>query len=106
MLSGNIEVESRRGKWRIGLRVEEAQDKNQVRLTTVIQDLYPEAIADAMPEFKALNQFRFPISAKADYVLSSKGQILGGIFDIALGSGTIQMQGLGKQEPAFNSGRS
>jgi len=105
VVSGNIVVASKRGTWRIGMRVEDAQDKNQVRLTAVVKDLYPQAIADAMPKFKALNQLQLPISAKADYILSSQGEVLAGVFDIALGAGEIQIPFLGENFPSLSSGR-
>ena len=105
VLSGNIAVASRHGTWRVGLRVEDAHDKNQVRLTAVVQDLYPQAIADAVPKLKALDQFRFPISAKADFVLSSQGQVLAGVFDVSLGAGEIQVPQLAERRATLNSGR-
>jgi len=105
VLSGNISVASKRGTWRLGLRVEEAQDKNQVRLSAAVKNIYPQAIADAMPEFNALDQLQFPISAQADYILSSQGQVLAGTFDVVLGAGEVRMPWSDVEPPSLSSGR-
>lgn len=105
VLSGNIAFASKRGTWKVGLRVEDALDKNQIHLSTEVKDLYPQAIADLMPRLKILDQLQLPISAKADYSLSSKGETLAGTFEISLGSGRLKIPSVGQNSPYLNSGR-
>lgn len=105
VLTGNVTVASPRGAWSMALRAEESQATSQVRLVAAVKDLFPEAIADAVPGLAVLNKFRFPISAKADYVLSSNGDVLAGAFDVVLGAGKLQLPWLGSETPSLKAAK-
>ncbi len=105
VLTGDIAIASPRGTWGLAVRAEETRETGQVRLTTAVKDLFPQAIANAVPGLAVLNNFRFPISAKADYVLSSEGNVLAGAFDVLLGAGKLQLPWLGKDTPSLNGAR-
>ncbi len=103
VFTGNIAFASKRGLWRVGLRAEESRRTNQVRLTAVVRDLFPESIGEVVPGFAALDRFKFPISGQVDYLLAPDGRVMTGVFDLRLGAGQVEVDWLGRASPSLTS---
>ncbi len=104
VLEGDIAIASGRGPWRIGIRAEESERRQTVRLTTTVRDIIPETIAEAIPGLNALRSLRFPIGGRADLALSSQGELIAGNFDVSLGSGSLNVPWLQVAPPRLERG--
>ncbi|MGI9425632.1 MAG: DUF3971 domain-containing protein, partial [Hyphomicrobiaceae bacterium] len=103
-LTGRVTIASARGNWQVELRAEESRKSETVQLSTTIRDLAPETLAEVIPGLSSLTSLKFPVSGKADLVLSPKGEVLSGDFEIGLGRGRIALPGLAEMSPGIDTG--
>ena len=77
-------------------RTEDSERHDRMKLTVEVEDLVPQSLAHARPGFELLEGVNLPVAGRGTLEMSRKGDVIGGTFDLALGSGRAQLPWLGK----------
>ncbi len=82
--------------FKYSFRMEDSEQRDRLTLNAEVEDLVPRSVALGHAGFELIEGLDLPLVGRGSIELSRQGDVIGGTFDVSLGSGRVHLPWLGK----------
>lgn len=82
--------------FKYSFRMEDSEQRDRLTLNAEVEDLVPHSVALGHAGLELFEGLDLPLAGHGSIELSRQGEVIGGTFDVSLGSGRVHLPWLGK----------
>jgi hypothetical protein len=96
VISGSGTLAGKGAPFKYSFRMEDSEQRDRLTLNTEVEELVPHSISLGHAGLELFEGLDLPVAGHGSIELSRQGEIIGGTFDVSLGSGRVHLPWLGK----------
>lgn len=96
VVSGSGTLAGTGAPFKYSFRMEDSEQRDRLTLNVEVEELVPHSVALGHAGYELFEGLDLPVVGRGTMELSRQGEVIGGTFDVALGSGRVHLPWLGK----------